>query len=82
MIGIVFRVPALAALLLFAHAIETTGDVSRIIFDAWLEVMFADSEQGQNQLITAIKLRYRTVCSACALIHIALSGHFFRFFSN
>ncbi len=57
-----FRVPALAALLLFSHSMETTGDVSRIIFDSWLEVKFADPEAGQNQLITAVKLRH----GACA----------------
>jgi len=59
-----FRVPALAALLLFSHSMETTGDVSRIIFDSWLEVKFADPEAGQNQLITAVKIRH----GACAKI--------------
>jgi hypothetical protein len=57
-------VPALAALLLFSHSMETTGDVSRLIFDSWLEVKFADPEAGQNQLITAVKLRH----GACAQI--------------
>jgi hypothetical protein len=52
------RIPALPALLLFSHAMETTGDVSRIICDAWLELRFADPEQGQNQLVIAVKLRH------------------------
>ncbi len=56
--------PAVAALLLFSHSMETTGDVSRIIFDSWLEVKFADPEAGQNQLITAVKLRH----GSCAKI--------------
>lgn len=51
------RVPALPVLLLFSHSIETNGDVSRIIFDSWLEITFADPETGQNQLLAAVKLR-------------------------
>lgn len=51
------RVPALPVLLLFSHAIETSGDVSRIIFDAWLELRFAEAECAQNQLVAAARLR-------------------------
>ena len=51
------RAPALPILLLFSQSVETNGDMSRIIFDAWLEVRIADAESAQNQLLTAHRLR-------------------------
>jgi len=51
------RVPILPVILLFSHTLETNAHVSRIISDRWLELRFADKEEGQNQLLKAVMLR-------------------------
>lgn len=51
------RVPILPVILLFSHSLETNASISRIISDSWLEIRFADAEQGQNELLKAVMLR-------------------------
>ena len=51
------RVPILPIILLFSHSLETNASISRIISDSWLEIRFADPEQGQNELLKAVMLR-------------------------
>lgn len=51
------RVPALPALLLFAHSIDTNADCSRLVCDGWLEVTFESADDAQSVLSAAVKLR-------------------------
>eukprot|EP00092_Neocalanus_flemingeri_P025076 GFUD01027192.1.p1 GENE.GFUD01027192.1~~GFUD01027192.1.p1 ORF type:complete len:1156 (+),score=356.79 GFUD01027192.1:283-3750(+) len=51
------RMPALPALLLFSHTLDTNLSMERLVCDSWLEVKFAQAEQGQNQLLAAARLR-------------------------
>ena len=51
------RMPALPCILLFCHSLDTNTDFSRLIADGWLEVKFANAEEGQNQILRAAKLR-------------------------
>lgn len=44
------RMPSLQTLLLFSNTIETNANFSRLVFDSWIEVKFADPEGGQNQV--------------------------------
>lgn len=51
------RMPALQTLLLFSRNIETNCNFGRIVCDSWIEIRFADVEEGQNQLLKAAVLR-------------------------
>ena len=51
------RMPALQTLLLFSHDIDTNCNFSRLVFDSWIEIHFADAEEGQNQILKAAILR-------------------------
>ena len=51
------RMPALQTLLLFSRSIETNCNFGRLVCDSWIEIRFADVEDGQNQLLKAAKLR-------------------------
>lgn len=51
------RFPALHGMLLFARAIDTNCDCSRIVFDSWLQFKFADSPAAQMLLFQAVELR-------------------------
>lgn len=51
------RMPALPSTLLFCHSIDSNADFSRLILDSWLEIKFANAEEGQNQILRAITLR-------------------------
>ena len=51
------RMPALQVLLLFCHVIETNMDFSRMVFDSWLEVQFANETEAQIQVTKAFLLR-------------------------
>jgi len=52
-----FRMPAVQALFLFAHSIDTDPTFSRFVFDSWLEVEFADVSAARIMVITAAELR-------------------------
>ena len=49
--------PALQTLLLFSRNIETNCNFGRLVCDSWIEIKFADVEEGQNQLLKATVLR-------------------------
>ena len=51
------RMPALQTLLLFSRNIDTNCNFRRLVFDSWIEVKFADLEEGQNQFLKATLLR-------------------------
>nr|VZI25706.1 unnamed protein product [Spirometra erinaceieuropaei] len=51
------RVPALPTLLLYAREIDTNANVTRIVFDRWIEVELLDAEAAQRSLAAAIWLR-------------------------
>uniref|UniRef100_A0A0V0J9T0 Putative ATP-dependent RNA helicase DHX34 n=2 Tax=Schistocephalus solidus TaxID=70667 RepID=A0A0V0J9T0_SCHSO len=51
------RVPALPTLLLYAREIDTNANVTRIVFDRWIEVELLDAEAAQRALAAAIWLR-------------------------
>ena len=51
------RMPALQTLLLFSRTIDTNCNFTRLVFDSWIEVRFADAEDAQNQLLKAAVLR-------------------------
>ena len=51
------RMPALQTLLLFSRNIETNCNFGRLVCDSWIEIRFADVEEGQNQLLKAAVLR-------------------------
>ena len=51
------RMPALHTFLLFSKTIDTNINISRIIFDSWIEVRFPTMIDGQKVLLRATKLR-------------------------
>merc|ERR1711997_34771 len=51
------RMPALQTLLLFSRNIDTNCNFGRLVCDSWIEIRFADVEEGQNHLLKAAKLR-------------------------
>jgi len=51
------RMPTLPALLLFSHSIDTNSGLSRIVADKWLEVVFADPQEGGMQVVEGARLR-------------------------
>ncbi|XP_018650270.1 putative atp-dependent RNA helicase [Schistosoma mansoni] len=56
------RVPALPTLLLYCREVDTNADISRIVFDSWLEVRLLDVEAAQRAVATTIWLRSTTQC--------------------
>jgi hypothetical protein len=52
-----FRIPAVQALFLFSHSIDTDPSLSRFVFDTWLEVEFADVSVARLMVLTAAELR-------------------------
>jgi len=52
-----YRIPAVQALFLFCHSIDTDADFSRFVFDSWLEVEFADAAVARIMIVTATELR-------------------------
>ncbi|CAH8527620.1 unnamed protein product [Schistosoma rodhaini] len=56
------RVPALPTLLLYCREVDTNSDISRIVFDSWLEVRLLDVEAAQRAVATTIWLRSTTQC--------------------
>jgi hypothetical protein len=52
------RMPLLQTLLLFSNTIETNANFSRLVFDSWIEVKFADPIQGQNQVKNVFPLKH------------------------
>ncbi|KAK4469233.1 hypothetical protein MN116_006806 [Schistosoma mekongi] len=56
------RVPALPTLLLFCREVDTNADISRIVFDSWLEVRLLDVEAAQRAVATTIWLRSTMQC--------------------
>ncbi|CAG7718391.1 unnamed protein product [Allacma fusca] len=52
-----FRMPAIQTLLLFAHSIDTDPTFTRIVFDSWIEVEFADAAAARTMIITSFELR-------------------------
>ncbi|NXX97785.1 DHX34 helicase, partial [Centropus bengalensis] len=65
------RVPALQALLLFSRSLDTSGDVSRLVADGWLEVTIPDPDSALRLLSQALQLR----SSWEQLLHHLLEGH-------
>ncbi|CAH8840099.1 unnamed protein product [Trichobilharzia szidati] len=51
------RVPALPTLLLYCREVDTNANISRIVFDSWLEVRLHDVEAAQRAVATTIWLR-------------------------
>ncbi|VDD82699.1 unnamed protein product [Mesocestoides corti] len=51
------RVPALPILLLNAREIDTNANVTRLVFDRWIEIELLDPEAAQRSLAAAIWLR-------------------------
>nr|CAH8840474.1 unnamed protein product [Trichobilharzia regenti] len=51
------RVPALPTLLLYCREVDTNADISRIVFDSWLEIRLHDVEAAQRAVATTIWLR-------------------------
>lgn len=51
------RVPALQTLVLFAQALDTNADLTRLIVDSWLEICLLDSVTGQTMLTAVQQLR-------------------------
>lgn len=51
------RVPGLQTLLLFARSLDTNGDLTRVVADAWLEVHFADIKSAQEAISAVLQLR-------------------------
>ncbi|XP_014670331.1 PREDICTED: probable ATP-dependent RNA helicase DHX34 isoform X2 [Priapulus caudatus] len=51
------RVPALQTLLLFAHALDTSADLQRVVADGWLEVTFIDTDQAHGTISGVIQIR-------------------------
>ncbi|KAH8859713.1 putative ATP-dependent RNA helicase DHX34 [Schistosoma japonicum] len=56
------RVPALPTLLLFCREVDTNADISRIVFDSWLEVRLLDVEAAQRAVATTVWLRSTMQC--------------------
>ncbi|KAJ7391719.1 DEAH (Asp-Glu-Ala-His) box polypeptide 34 [Desmophyllum pertusum] len=51
------RVPALQTLLLFAHSLDTNGDLTRFVVDCWLEISLPDNATGQKVVSAVQQLR-------------------------
>ncbi|XP_060113800.1 probable ATP-dependent RNA helicase DHX34 [Heteronotia binoei] len=51
------RLPALQALLLLAHSLDTNADCTRIVADSWLELQVPVAETALRLLSTALRLR-------------------------
>lgn len=51
------RMPAAQTLFLFAHTIDTDPEMTRFVFDSWLELVFTDSASARLLLVNAIELR-------------------------
>ncbi|CAH8494260.1 unnamed protein product [Heterobilharzia americana] len=56
------RIPALPTLLLYCREVDTNADISRIVFDSWLEVKLLDVEASQRAVATTIWLRSTMQC--------------------
>uniref|UniRef100_A0A8B9ZA43 DHX34-like C2H2-type zinc finger domain-containing protein n=1 Tax=Buteo japonicus TaxID=224669 RepID=A0A8B9ZA43_9AVES len=51
------RVPALQALLLFSHSLDTSADCARLVVDGWLEITVPNADSALRLLSTALQLR-------------------------
>lgn len=51
------RMPAAQTLFLFAHTIDTDAELTRFVFDSWLEVVFTDAASAILILVHALELR-------------------------
>ena len=51
------RMPALPCLLLFSHSLDTSVTMDRLVCDSWLELRFAQAEDGQKEILRAVRLR-------------------------
>ena len=51
------RMPCLPTLLLFSHNLDTSTAIDRVVCDSWLEIKFAQAEDGMRQLVSAVRLR-------------------------
>lgn len=51
------RMPALQTLMLFSRHVDTNSDMSRLVFDSWIEVRFSQPLPAQLQVLRAFKLR-------------------------
>lgn len=51
------RIPALQSVLLYARAIDTNSDCTRLICDEWLELRFLEAETAQKILSNVLTLR-------------------------
>ncbi|CAH1796146.1 unnamed protein product [Owenia fusiformis] len=52
------RVPALQTLLLYASAIDTNTDCTRIVVDSWLELKFQETDEAEKIIASVIQLRH------------------------
>lgn len=51
------RMPALHTLLLFANSIHTNSDLTRIVFDSWIEILLVDQDAAEKTVLAGVRIR-------------------------